>query len=244
MNLGSRVLSFVCRQYREGLHRPRILLAIFLCAAISFGAGFFFSALESSAQRIAVLEAQKERFKMLTEQRRETIADLRRQIEDARVRIEAMEAKRRYHASLVDRIMESYYYLDKEYVEQIVSAAISTGEPELVLSVAMAESSLRHDIVSHKGAIGLTGIIPRYWNDELQKAGIIEKPSDYYSPAKNLAACKHILDLLRQRFDGDLVKALRYYNGGSPGVHRYAQCLAYAQKVISHKETFLTLAAL
>ena len=82
--------------------------------------------------------------------------------------------------------------------------------PALAIAVAKVESDLRHDAVSHKGAIGVMQIMPR--------TGLLEfgvKRKDLFNPIINVKIGVKFLDQLIKKYRGNIGVALSHYNGGS-----------------------------
>jgi soluble lytic murein transglycosylase-like protein len=77
------------------------------------------------------------------------------------------------------------------------------------------ESNFNPNAKSRKGAIGLMGILPSVWLNDLKENGIIHSKRDLYLMSKNIASGVHILKkyLLRSN---NLTKALVDYVGGDP----------------------------
>jgi len=84
--------------------------------------------------------------------------------------------------------------------------------PELVHSVAKAESALRVDAVSPKGAIGLMQLMPG------TAAQLQANPRD---PEQNADAGAMYLRELLLKYNGDVAKALAAYNAGPGAVDKY-----------------------
>ena len=83
---------------------------------------------------------------------------------------------------------------------------------ELVHSVAKAESGLRQDAVSNKGAIGIMQLMPGTASD---------LGADPRNAKQNTeAGAKYLADLLT-KYDGDVAKALAAYNAGPGAVQKY-----------------------
>jgi soluble lytic murein transglycosylase-like protein len=95
--------------------------------------------------------------------------------------------------------------------------------PEFVHSVASAESALRQDAVSVKGAIGLMQLMP---------ATAAELGADPKDPAQNAEAgaryLRQLLDKYKDRPDGVRL-ALAAYNAGSGAVDRYRNIPPYRE---------------
>jgi soluble lytic murein transglycosylase-like protein len=83
---------------------------------------------------------------------------------------------------------------------------------ELVHSVAKAESGLRQDAISNRGAIGIMQLMP---------GTAAELGANPHDPKQNTqAGAKYLADLLT-KYDGDVAKALAAYNAGPGAVDRY-----------------------
>ena len=86
-------------------------------------------------------------------------------------------------------------------------------EPELLLAVALAESALDPNAVSHKGALGLMQLMPgtaREMN--------LEDPMD---PGQNIDGGARWLRRLLDHYEGDLDLTLAAYNAGQAAVARH-----------------------
>ena len=97
--------------------------------------------------------------------------------------------------------------------ELVDRAANKAGlPPELVHSVAKAESAYRVDAVSRKGALGLMQLMP---------ATAAELKADPRDPEQNAdAGAKYLADLL-VKYSGDVAKAVAAYNAGPGAVDKY-----------------------
>jgi hypothetical protein len=71
---------------------------------------------------------------------------------------------------------------------KIYKAAANTGNRDLVLAICLVESNFNPHVESHKGAIGLMGIMPDIWLEELKAEGIIKEKEDLYNISGNIAA--------------------------------------------------------
>ena len=104
--------------------------------------------------------------------------------------------------------------------------------PALAIAVAKVESDLRHDAVSHKGAIGVMQIMPR--------TGLLEfgvKRKDLFNPTINVKIGVKFLDQLIKKYRGNIGVALSHYNGGSavgvwPNVKIIPATYPYVVKVL------------
>ena len=97
--------------------------------------------------------------------------------------------------------------------ELLIEAAERHGLPkEFVLAVARAESALRVDARSPKGAIGLMQLMP---------ATAKALHADPYDPAANVDAGVRLLRALLLQYQEDGARALAAYNAGAGAVERY-----------------------
>jgi len=97
---------------------------------------------------------------------------------------------------------------------KIYNAAAHTANRDLILAICLVESNFNPQVESHKGAIGLMGIMPGVWLEELQEQGIIRKKEDLYSISENIAAGAYVLGTYLSETN-DLRKALIRYVGGT-----------------------------
>lgn len=111
----------------------------------------------------------------------------------------------------------------------IQSAKQNNVDPLLVAAVIRQESSYRNYAVSHAGAVGLTQIIPRYWQQSC--------PGDLFEEHININCGSYILAQYNQSA-GSWPKALAYYNVGPTGYHTNPnmkkQGKRYADQVKQH----------
>ncbi|MEJ2697269.1 MAG: transglycosylase SLT domain-containing protein [Candidatus Sulfobium sp.] len=98
-------------------------------------------------------------------------------------------------------------------LSDIYGTAANTAHRDLILAVCLVESNYNPRAVSDKGAMGLMGIMPGIWLDELQTQGIVRKREDLYKIANNIAAGTYVLERYISR-TGNLRKALIRYEGG------------------------------
>ena len=84
--------------------------------------------------------------------------------------------------------------------------------PAFVASVARAESAMKQNAVSPKGAIGVMQLMP-----STAKA----LAADPHDTEQNIDAGTRLLKELLIKYDGDVVKALAAYNAGPGAVAKY-----------------------
>lgn len=100
---------------------------------------------------------------------------------------------------------------------QIANAVMSASrrfdlDPYLILGVIYAESNAYVWAVNG-GSLGLMQVMPRWWDGELRKQGIIRKRDDYFNVEPAVMAGSFVLRLCLDRARGDVRKALDYYTG-------------------------------
>jgi soluble lytic murein transglycosylase-like protein len=110
--------------------------------------------------------------------------------------------------------------------ELVTRAAIRNGlPPEIVHSVAKAESGYHVDAVSPKGAVGLMQLMP---------GTAAELNANPYDPAQNVEAGARYLRELLLKYENDphqVSKALAAYNAGPGAVDKYKGVPPYRETV-------------
>jgi soluble lytic murein transglycosylase-like protein len=115
-----------------------------------------------------------------------------------------------------------------QVLAKIYNAAAVTGNRDLILAICLVESNFNPHAESDKGAIGLMGIMPGVWMNELKKKGIISEKEDLFRISGNIAAGAHVLETYLLETN-DLRKALVRYVGGASS---YATRVLQAQQQI------------
>ena len=104
-------------------------------------------------------------------------------------------------------------------------------DPLMLAALIRQESTYRSQVVSSAGAVGLTQVMPRYWQKTC--------PGDLYDEATNINCGSFILTKYEQSA-GRLKKALGYYNVGPSNFennHKMRkQGKRYAKQVKAHKK--------
>lgn len=104
-------------------------------------------------------------------------------------------------------------------------------DPLLIAAVIRQESSYRNYAISPAGAIGLTQVIPRYWQQIC--------PGDLFEENNNINCGTYILSEYNQKA-GSWSKALAYYNVGPTGYYSSwkmkRQGKKYAREVKNHQQ--------
>lgn len=114
----------------------------------------------------------------------------------------------------------------------IQSAEQYQVDPLLVAAMIRQESSYRNYAVSHAGAVGLTQVIPRYWQQSC--------PGDLFEENINVNCGTYIIAKYNQSA-GSWKKALAYYNVGPTGYNTNPkmkkQGKRYANQVEEHQKS-------
>ena len=103
-------------------------------------------------------------------------------------------------------------------------------DSRLLAAVVEAESNFDPSVVSPRGAVGLTQVLPA--------TGGADSAMDLHDPATNLDAGARYLSQLMVRYDGDVELALAAYNAGPGRVDRFggvppfSETRAYVRKVM------------
>lgn len=119
---------------------------------------------------------------------------------------------------------------------------------DVLLGLMYVESSYRPSVVSGKGAIGLMQVHAKTWlkkhdnAKDLVSLGIAKTVNDLYSPAKNIAAGAHILNLyilegISRDYDNPLKYGLTRYFGGSNNNH-YEKTMAAINKLKDFRKNY------
>ncbi len=105
--------------------------------------------------------------------------------------------------------------MSEQVLSDIYRAAVNNVNADLILAICMVESNFNPNVKSEKGAIGLMGILPRAWLDELKEQGIVQEKEDLYQISNNIASGAYVLQKYLSRTK-TLEKALIAYVGGDP----------------------------
>lgn len=104
-------------------------------------------------------------------------------------------------------------------------------DPILLAATIRQESSYRSQVTSNAGAVGLTQVIPRYWQQSC--------PGDLFDENTNIHCGSYILAKYHQTA-GSWPKALAYYNVGPTGYNNSwkmkRQGKKYADQVKQHEQ--------
>lgn len=109
--------------------------------------------------------------------------------------------------------MKNNSRMSEEVLLEIYRAAVNNINSDLILAICMVESNFNPTAKSDKGAMGLMGILPGAWLDELKAQGIVQDKGDLYQIPNNIASGTYVLQKYLSRTK-TLEKALIDYVGG------------------------------
>jgi soluble lytic murein transglycosylase-like protein len=112
--------------------------------------------------------------------------------------------------------------MPEQVLSKIYSVARNSVNTDLILAICLVESNFNPVVESNKGAIGLMGIMPDVWLEELKEQGILKRQEDLYTISSNINSGIYVLEWYLARTN-NLRKALSQYAGGDP---------SYATKVL------------
>jgi Transglycosylase SLT domain len=118
--------------------------------------------------------------------------------------------------------MKEHSEMPEQVLSKIYSVAMNNVNADLVLAICLVESNFNPQVESERGAIGLMGIMPDVWLEELQKHGIVRKLDDLYTISSNINSGIYVLGRYLASTN-NLREALIRYAGGDP---------AYAARVL------------
>jgi len=98
----------------------------------------------------------------------------------------------------------------------IYDEAMDHFHPDLILAICVVESNFNPAVESEKGAVGLMGIVPSVWQNELKRQGIIRDKNDLYLIPHNIASGVYVLRKYVTK-SKNLEQALADYVGGDFG---------------------------
>jgi len=132
-------------------------------------------------------------------------------------------------------------YIPESIVKDIVDAAYKTDNPLLLLALITEESHFDIFAKSRQGAVGCAQIVPRVWEKELRKAGLLKGYRDYFDPQKSVLMADYIISRLIKKH-GDVKKALMSYQCGNR--HKGRRCRRYAEAVLARYGEYVIAARL
>lgn len=139
-------------------------------------------------------------------------------------------------AQVLSRGIQGAYGVSSSTAERVSPYIIQSADrhdisPALIAALIRQESTYRSNVVSPAGAVGLTQVIPRFWQQKC--------PGNLYDESTNIACGSYILAHYQQRA-GSEKKALAYYNVGPSGYENNRkmrkQGQKYAKQVKAHEK--------
>ncbi len=113
------------------------------------------------------------------------------------------------------RWMKENSGMPEQVLSKIYGVAVSSVNPDLILAICLVESNFNPHVESEKGAIGLMGIMPDVWMEELKAHGIVKAEEDLYTISNNINAGVYVLERYLARTN-NLREALSRYAGRDP----------------------------
>ena len=143
--------------------------------------------------------------------------------------VPAERADADYHASLIRgdgtahnaarqavlRWMKENSAMPEQVLAKVYNAAADSSNTDLVLAICLVESNFNPHAESYKGAIGLMGIMPTVWLEELREHGFVSEKEDLYTIPGNIDSGIYVLERYLARTN-NLEEALSRYSGGDP----------------------------
>ena len=105
--------------------------------------------------------------------------------------------------------------MPEQVLSTIYDAAVKSNNPDIIIAIILVESNFNPVAKSKKGAMGLMGIMPKVWIEELQAQGLVKEKRDLYVIPINIAAGAFIFERYLSKTN-NIQKALQEYVGGDP----------------------------
>ena len=105
--------------------------------------------------------------------------------------------------------------MPEHVLAKIYSVAMGSVNADLILAICLVESNFNPHVESGKGAVGLMGIMPDVWLEELKAHGIASGKEDLFTISTNIDAGVYVLEKYLDKTD-NLKDALSRYAGGDP----------------------------
>jgi soluble lytic murein transglycosylase-like protein len=112
--------------------------------------------------------------------------------------------------------------MPEQTLSKIYRVAMNSVNADLVLAICLVESNFNPHVESERGAIGLMGIMPDVWLEELKAKGIVREQDDLYAISNNINSGMYVLGRYLAKTN-NLRDALSRYAGGDS---------AYATRVL------------
>jgi len=136
--------------------------------------------------------------------------------------VQPRENSRSLETQKTDRIkpavvkwMKDRFVMPEQVLSRIYDEAAKHTHPNLILAICAVESGFNPGVESEKGAVGLMGVLPKVWMDELKRHGVIQDKGDLYLIPNNIASGVYVLRKYLSK-SKNLKDALFSYVGGDP----------------------------
>jgi len=113
------------------------------------------------------------------------------------------------------RWMRDKSEMPEQVLATIYDAAVKNNNPDIIIAISLVESRFNPVAKSKKGAMGLMGIMPNVWFEELRAQGLVKEKRDLYAVPSNVASGAYIFERYLSRTN-NIEKALVEYVGGDP----------------------------
>lgn len=126
---------------------------------------------------------------------------------------------------LTDWVYSNSAKISRDTAKEIVTEAMDTGIPLLILALMYTESDFVPTAVSSVGALGLTQVRWEIHSQALVKAGIAKERRDLFNVGPSIKAGNLILSDNLKSSGGNIEIALEKYLGGRDGVYVKRICV-------------------
>lgn len=126
----------------------------------------------------------------------------------------AIDARKSFKPVIL-RWMREKSEMPEQVLSTIYDAAAINNNPDIIIAIMLVESNFNPVAKSKKGAMGLMGIRPKVWMEELRVQGLVKEKRDLYAIPSNVAAGAYIFEKYLAKTN-NIEKALHEYVGGDP----------------------------
>jgi len=105
--------------------------------------------------------------------------------------------------------------MPEQVLSAIYDAAVASNNPDIIIAISYVESRFNPFAKSKKGAMGLMGIMPHVWIEELKARGLVKEKRDLYAIQSNVASGAHIFEKYLSKTN-NIEQSLLEYVGGDP----------------------------
>ncbi len=114
---------------------------------------------------------------------------------------------------IILRWMRDKSEMPEQVLSTIYDTAVKNSNPDIIIAIGLVESKFNPAAKSKKGAMGLMGIMPNIWFEELRAQGLVKEKRDLYAIPSNLASGAYIFERYLSKTK-NIEKALFEYVGG------------------------------